>query len=297
MKSLKSIKTKKISKWYSPCFSKYRGELYMSSKGIYTALSGAMAQQNKLDTIANNMANANTTGFKKDQQVFKEYLTAYEKSPDVIQVPKVPASIDSFYHMQGSDKSYVDGSGTYTDFSQGVLKRTGNALDVAIEGKALFEVNTPVGVRYTRNGSFNLNAEGTLVTKQGYPVLQAGDGPAESRQIRINPGLPLAIGPNGSITQPGGANVGRLSVLEFTETDALKKIGNSLYSTKPNFEVDPQQSTKAVLHQASLESSNVNVVQEMTEMIKTTRTFESLQKAMQAYDSIDNKLVNDVPKF
>ena len=98
----------------------------MSSKGIYTALSGAMAQSSKLDTIANNLANVNTTSFKKDRQMFQEYLTAYEKNPDVIAVPRIPASVESFYDMQGGDKSYVDSAGTYTNFDQGGLKQTGN---------------------------------------------------------------------------------------------------------------------------------------------------------------------------
>ena len=112
----------------------------MSTKGVYTALSGAMAQALKLDTIANNIANVNTPGFKRDQQIFREYLTANEKPPEVIQVPKVIASVESFYDMQGGDKSFVDPIGTYTDFSQGGLRHTGNALDLAIDGKGFFEI-------------------------------------------------------------------------------------------------------------------------------------------------------------
>ena len=90
--------------------------------------------------IANNIANANTPGFKKDQQVFREYLTSYEKQPTTLEVPKVPASINSFYPLNGGDKSYVDVSGTSTSFSQGALKLTGNAMDLGIEGDAFFEV-------------------------------------------------------------------------------------------------------------------------------------------------------------
>lgn len=269
----------------------------MSTKGIYTALSGAIAQQNKLDTISNNLANANTPSFKRDRQVFKEYLTAYEKSPDVIQVPKVPASIDSFYHMQGGDKAYVDGAGTFTDFSQGSIKPTGNPLDVAINGKsAFFEINTPQGVRYTRNGAFLINNEGILTTKQGFPVLSRGDGPAESRIIRLqNPGS-VQVGMNGTIIN-GNQPAGRLSVVGFGKPQALRKIGNSMYMLKQTMEAERIDNPQAQLMQGSLEMSNVNVVQEMTEMIKTTRTFESLQKAIQAYDQMNGKLVNDVPKW
>ena len=106
----------------------------MSSKGIYSAVSGAMAQASKLDTIANNLANVNTTSFKKDRQVFSEYLSAYEKPDESMKVPRVVASIESFYDMQGGDNSYVNPSGTYTNFAQGGLKSTGSPMDVALEG-------------------------------------------------------------------------------------------------------------------------------------------------------------------
>ena len=117
----------------------------MPIKGVYTALSGAIAQSTKLDTIANNIANVNTPGFKRDQQVFAEYLTANEKEPTTIPIPRDVAAIESFYNMQGGDKSYVHEKGTYTDFSQGSLKRTGGALDVAIDGPGFFEVDSPQG--------------------------------------------------------------------------------------------------------------------------------------------------------
>ena len=148
----------------------------MGTKGIYTAVSGAIAQGAKVDTIANNIANTNTTAFKKSKQIFNEYLTANEKVPDVIQVPRIPASIESFYDMQGGDKAYVNSAGTYTDFSQGTIKVTGNSLDAAIEGEAFFEVLTPQGVRLTRDGSFKRDVDGRLVTKQGHRVLRAGIG-------------------------------------------------------------------------------------------------------------------------
>jgi flagellar basal-body rod protein FlgG len=162
-------------------------------KGVYTALSGAMAQSTKLDTIANNLANVNTPAFKRDQQVFQEYLTANEKPPEVIQVPRDVASIESFYNMQGGDKSYVDAKGTFTDYSQGGLKATGNTLDVAIDGKGFFEVATPGGVKLTRAGNFTMDGNGQLVTKEGHPVLravEAGEDPA-TRVIRFEGNKPI----------------------------------------------------------------------------------------------------------
>lgn len=270
----------------------------MSTKGIYTAVSGAVAHNAKLETIANNIANANTPGFKKDKQLFKEYLTSYERQPTALEVPKVPASIESFYPLNGGDKSYVDVDGTSTSFGQGALKLTGNPLDIGIEGDGFLEVLTPGGVRYTRNGHFTLNADGLVVDKQGHPLLLAGvEGQRfEERTIQVDNQKDFNITIKGDIFV-SGANVGRLSLKEATEKDALLKQGSSLYTIKENYENQMVEATQARIHQGSFEQSNVNIVQEMTEMINATRVFESTQKAIQAYDQMNQKLTNDVPRF
>jgi flagellar basal-body rod protein FlgF len=260
-------------------------------------VSGAMAQSARLDTIANNLANVNTPGFKRDGQIFREYLSAYEKEPGTITVPRIPASIESFYDVQGGDKSYVDAIGTYTDHSQGSLKSTGNKLDVAIEGDALFEVLTPEGTRLTRVGSFNVDAEGRLVTKQGFPVLRDGGNGQDpaTRTIKLT-NANVTVSPLGEVFD-GTQNIGRLSLVNVGKKDALQKIGQSLYALKDT--IDPQLSvaTEAKLHQGFLEMSNVNPIREMTDMITATRTFESTQKGIQAYDQMMGKAVNDVPKL
>lgn len=266
----------------------------MSSKGIFTALSGAMAQSQRLDTIANNIANANTTAFKKDQQTFYEYLSAYEKPPDVVQVPRVPASIESFYDMQGGDRGYVDSAGTFTDFTQGQLRPTGSTLDMALEGRGLFEVLTPQGVRFTRNGQFKVDGNGSLVTKEGYLVLKDGTQDPAQRRIAVE-GRNLTVSKNGEIYDAGNP-VGRLSVVEVSNPDSLQKVGNSLYSLKPNFTETPIPSVDSQVNQGFLELSNVNIVTEMTDMIAASRTFETAQKAMKAFDQMDDKLINEVPK-
>ena len=268
----------------------------MSTKGVYTALSGAMAQAQRLDTIANNIANVNTPGFKRDQQVFREYLTANEKPSEVIQVPRIPASIESFYDMQGGDKSFVDSIGTYTDFTQGGLKSTGSPLDVAIDGKGFFEIATPNGVRMTRHGSFSMDGNGQLVTKEGYPVLAAG-GPGSdpaSRVIRSQGGQ-LTITDGGEVFD-GQNPIAKLSLVDVADKDSVQKVGNSLYEFKSNARPEIVAMEHPNLRQGFLESSNVNIVKEMTDMITTTRTFESAQKAISAYDSMTDKLVNQVPK-
>lgn len=268
----------------------------MSSKGIFSALSGALAQERRLDTVSNNIANANTAGFKKDRQVFNEYLTANERPPDVIQVPKIPATTESFFNNQGGDRAYVDSSGSYTDHSQGALKRTGNVMDLAIEGKGFMEVLTPSGVRYTRNGHLKIDGEGRVVTREGHPVLSEGLGQdPEQRTIKINGVRNLTISSAGEIYQ-NGELAGRLSVVDFNNTDALQKQGNSLYAKKESYQGAPVAAQNFEMHQGFAEISNVNIVEEMTDMIAATRAFETNQKAIKAYDKMDERLVNDVPR-
>ncbi|MFS4458464.1 flagellar basal-body rod protein FlgF [Bdellovibrio sp. HCB2-146] len=271
----------------------------MGVKGVYTALSGAMAQSTKLDTIANNLANVNTPAFKRDQQLFQEYLTANEKPPEVIQIPRDVAAIESFYNMQGGDKSYVDTKGTFTDFSQGGMKHTGNALDVAIDGKGFFEVATPGGVRLTRAGNFTLDGNGQLVTKDGHPVLSAGAPGADpaARVIRVNGtgAGPLSIADNGDVFE-GTQNIGKLSLVNVNNPDTLQKVGSSLYTFKSNSTPDMTNINNPSLKQGFLETSNVNIVQEMTDMIQTNRVFESTQKAISAYDQMADKMINVVGK-
>ncbi len=268
----------------------------MSTKGVYTALSGAMAQSQRLDTIANNIANVNTPGFKKDKQVFEEYLTANEKPPALMNVPKVPASIESFYDTQGGDKSFVDTRGTFTDFSQGSIKPTGNRMDVAIEGRGFFEVATPQGVRFLRGGNFTLDGDGKLVTKDGYPVLKVGGDGADpsTRVIRVSGQGEITINDSGEIFE-GQESLGKLAIVDVTNPDHLQKVGHSLYGIKAN--ANPEiVNVPSGVKQGFLELSNVNIVQEMTDMISANRVFESTQKAISAYDSMADKLVNVVGK-
>jgi flagellar basal-body rod protein FlgF len=270
------------------------GVVYMSSKGIYSAVSGAMAQSSKLDTIANNLANVNTTAFKKDRQVFSEYLSAFEKPDDSMKVPRVTASIESFYDMQGGDTSYVNPAGTFTTFSQGGLKSTGSPLDVAVDGKGFLEVMTPDGVRWTRNGALQIDNGGRLVTKEGHQVLREGQNDPAQRGVTLS-GRNVTISQSGEIFD-GGNNLGKLAVVEFQNPDDLQKVGNSNYALKANATSVPVVARDARFHQGYIETSNVNVVEEMTEMISANRVFEATQKAIQAHDQMDDKLINQVGK-
>jgi flagellar basal-body rod protein FlgG len=269
----------------------------MSTKGVYTALSGAMAQSLKLDTIANNLANVNTPAFKRDQQVFQEYLTAYEKPAEVIEVPKDVAAIESFYNLQGGDKSYVDAKGTFTDFNQGGLKHTGNNLDIAIDGKGFFEIATPGGVKLSRAGNFTLDGNGQLVTKDGHPVLKAAEAGADpaSRVIRLDGSAAITINDAGEVFQ-GTDSVGKISLVNINNPDCLQKMGSSLYGFKPNMTPEMTNINNPSVKQGFLETSNVNIVQEMTDMITTNRVFESTQKAIGAYDQMAEKAISVVGK-
>ncbi len=272
----------------------------MSLKGVFTALSGALAQTQKIDTIANNIANVNTTGFKKDQQTFNEYLTAIEKEQDVLQVPRMPASIESFYEMNGADKAFVNAAGTYTNFEQGSLKHTGGQLDVAIEGNGFFEVSTPDGVRLTRAGNFSIDANGQLVNKDGHPVLmQLPDGTdsasvsLDDRIVKFSGTKAAALNDLGEITD-GTQKIGQLSVVNVANPESLHKVGNNNFSFKPNMTPQLENVKLPNLKQGFLESSNVNIIQEMTDMIMAQRIFEGTQKAISTYDSMADKLINQV---
>ncbi len=253
-----------------------------------------MAQNQRLETISNNLANANTTAFKKDKQTFHEYVTANEKEPPVMTVPRITASVESFYDMQGADRAYVDTRGTYSDFAQGALKSTGGPLDLAIEGPGFFEVLTADGVKLTRNGSFKTDSEGKLVTNEGHAVLREGTGDPAQRVVQAL-GRNVTVGFSGELYD-GENQIGKLSVIEIDNKDAIQKQGGSLYMIKPNYEVTPRPSTDAKIHQGFVELSNVNVVDEMTDMIQASRVFEATQNAIKAYDQIDDKLANVVPK-
>ncbi|MEM7646452.1 MAG: flagellar hook-basal body protein [Pseudomonadota bacterium] len=225
-------------------------------------------------------------------------MASYEKQPTVLEAPKIPSSIESYYPVNGGDKSYVDVNGTSTSFAQGAMKLTGNPMDLGIEGDAFFEVLTPGGERLTRNGHFTLNAEGTVVNKTGYPLLLKGEpGQLESeRLIRVDKKEDLTITVRGDVFV-NGENIGALSLKTATEKDALHKQGNSLYTVRENFNNQIVDATQFRVHQGAFEQSNVNVVKEMTEMINATRVFESTQKAIQTYDLMNQKLANDVARL
>lgn len=267
-------------------------------KELWVPLSGAIAQQRKVDTIANNVANANTPGFKKDQLTFKEYITALEKGHQDIDLPNKEWAPKDFYKSYGAEHAKVQVDANYTNFEQGQLSPTGNTLDVALRGKGFLEVQTPNGIRFTRRGMLSLRNDGTLITDQGYPVLAKGNDPladAGSRTIQLpTSAKSIAITLQGEIyadSQP----VGKLNITEFNDIHALRKEGNSLFinQSAENF----KDSTQTSVHQGFVEQSNVNSIAEMSELIKAHRHFEAIQNVIKTYDQISQKGINEIGTF
>jgi flagellar basal-body rod protein FlgG len=279
-------------------------------KNIWVPLSGQVAQQLKVETIANNVANANTVGFKKDQLVFKEHLTALTKGVDDIDIPRKEFSPADFYHTQGAENAMVAVDGSFTVHEQGQLIPTNNQLDIALKGDGFVEVLTPTGVRFTRKGNLTLNKDSELVTEQGFKVLSAleidaaklrepasiGSVPTpEQRVIRVPSNNQVTFSQEGEIFSRNGV-ISKLSVVEFNDKHALKKEGNSLYISPDETNI-VRTNIKTSVHQGFLEGSNVNAIEEMSELIKAHRHFESIQKAINTYDSISNKAANEIGKF
>lgn len=276
-------------------------------KNIWVPLSAQIAQQRKVETIANNIANANTNGFKKDQLVFKEHLTALtEKGAQNIDLPNKEWSPDDYYRTQNAQNAFVKVDGSYTVFEQGALKPTGNPLDIALNGNGFFEVLTPNGIRFSRISSFNLSKDGELVTSRGYKVLSkltenenkvetSNDSDIQNRVIKLKPNEKVSISKEGQIFSKSGL-VGELSIVEFKDINALRKEGHALFINKSKNNL-VRNNISTTTNQGFIEGSNVNAIKEMSELINAHRHFENIQKAIKTYDSISGNAVNDIAKF
>lgn len=271
-------------------------------KNIWVPVSGQIAQQRKVETIANNIANANTSGFKRDEITFKEHLTALSRVPGSIDLPRKEWNPEDFYRTQGAENSFVKVDGTYTNFQQGALKPTNNPLDLGLFGKGLFEVLTPNGVRFTRKGNFTISAKNEIVNENGFKLLAKIDptkppqeNSIENRVIKIPDSKKVSISKEGDIFTADG-KLSSISVVEFKDLNALKKEGSLLFINN-NAENIKRENIATSVNQGFMEGSNVNAVQEMSELIRAHRQFESIQKAVNAYDSISGRMVNDIADF
>lgn len=252
-------------------------------KGLYTAYTGMLNQQNKMDVISNNLANAAVTGYKKEGSTSQAFDTmlAYKIRDRSIGV-----------HTQriGGMNLGVKIGENYTDYSQGPFKNTDNTYDLAISGNGFFcvQFTNKAGVtstKYTRDGSFTLNVDGYMVTKDGDYLLDAN-----GRRIRLDPLSTSSIDESGAIFQ-NDRIVARIGLQDFEDYNYLEHYGENYYQPVNGYrfkEADGQ------IIEGYLEASNVQVVQEMVEMISVTRTYESNQKVIQTIDSTLDKAVNQL---
>ncbi len=237
---------------------------------IYKAAAGAILQQIRLETYANNLANVNTVGFKADQPVFR------------FDAPEISSNTtDNIARLS----PYALPLEYATNFEAGPLRQTGGSMDVAIVGHGFFEVRTPDGSQYTRNGSLSINAEGVLSTAEGWPVMGQGG------EISID-GNRMEISEEGEVLVDGDV-VGILKVVDFNDPSRLKKVGNSLFKADST-DAGMIDAEGYRIAQGTLESSNVDAIRTMTEIIETLRVFETYQRVIRSADEATAKTVNEV---
>lgn len=274
-------------------------------KGIYTGASGMIAQQSRLDTIANNLANVDKTGFKKDLTVFKTFPEMLIRRINDDGVGITPAgSYDTMPYL-GKLGTGVEVNEVYTQFQQGSLQRTENNFDLALEGKGFFALATERGERYTRNGSFTINQDGILVTHNGNPVIgengiikvQENNFIINKRgEILVNTALSLdprdVVGMDNNNWEEAVV-IDRLKIVDFENIRELKKEGDSMFR-ETEYSGPPLPPEKVTVIQGFLEKSNVNAIREMVDMIEVQRSYEANQKTVTAHDQALGRLINDV---
>jgi flagellar basal-body rod protein FlgF len=232
------------------------------SSGIYVATAGAIAQSNALDATANNIANASTTGFRGDRVTFREALT----------------------QARSADTTLVSNGASRVDGQAGALQSTQNPLDLALEGDGYFGVETPQGTRYTRGGNFRLDDDRKLVNPDGFAVRGDGGGaitvPRDARDV--------AVAADGTISADGQI-VGKLELTRFDGAQ-LKREGGSLFSATGA----PTGGDPPKVRAGMLEASNVNVVRGVVDLVKVSRTYESLMRVIQSYHDVESRAARDL---
>jgi flagellar basal-body rod protein FlgF len=235
---------------------------------LLIGLSRQSAMMREMSTIANNLANMNTTAYKSQSMLFDEFLmpVASENSPD-------------------KTLSFVQDYGQMRNLADGELQTTGNPLDVAISGEGMFKVQTPQGIEYTRNGHLQLDNAGQLVTSNGYPVLTE----AGTALTFANDEGQITIASDGTVTTDNGQR-GKIALVTFANLQEMKASGDNLYTTtQAETPVD-----KPRMIQGSIEGSNVQSIVEMTNMIDVMRSYESASKLVDAADNMRRQAISQI---
>ena len=249
---------------------------------LWIAKTGLDAQQTRMAVTSNNLANVNTTGFKRSRAAFEDLMYQNDRQPGAqsSQATQVPAGT-----MVGTGVRVV---GTEKLFSQGEIVQTNNPLDIAVQGRGFLQVTMPDGtVAYTRDGSFHLNSDGQIVTNSGYPVEPALTVPANAQSITIGTDGTVSVQLPG---QAAPAQIGTVQTADFINPAGLEARGENLFVETASSGA-PQTGTPGLnglgtITQGSLESSNVNVVEELVNMIETQRAYEMNSKAISASDQM-----------
>ncbi len=238
--------------------------------GKYSALAGAISREQALANISNNLANVSTTGYKKMLVSFESILKSEQQVGDANGI------------------NYNRISKSVTDFSPGPIKETGNTFDLAIHDSGFFKVLGPDGPLYTRNGSFTQGTNGTLVTKNGYPLLNENDTPIE---IATDSSYRISINRYGTISALDNLgnreDIGTIAIVDIDDPSKLKRRENNTFEAADGAQEIPL--TEPHIVSGSLEVSNVNMVDEMTRMINGHRLYETYHKVLKGYSSISEK--------
>ncbi len=268
-------------------------------RGWYTAASGMNAQQHRLDAISNNLANVDTTSYKRDISVSKNFPELLLRRMEDDGVYKNPFGSADVAPIIGKIGLGVEMNEFFTDFSQGSFKPTGGDADMALEGKGFFAVETPYGERYTRNGNFTLGVEGYLMTKEGYPVLgENGRLFLQDTKFTINKDGEIWVRPIEN-TDADPVMLDRIRLVHFENDRFISKQGSSLYKdTEVSGPALPAEGRdRPRVTQGFIETSNINVVNEMVQMIEVNRAYEANQKTIQAGDTMMSKLWSEVVRM
>lgn len=254
---------------------------------MFSALFGALTTEHRMNYIANNLANVNTNGYKRDALAFKDTMAHF--ASDEIREPLATVRSKPLF-PEPLNMSRTRIAVAQTEFAQGAMHFTGDPLDLAITGDGFFKVTTPTGDFYTRNGHFLRTSDGTVVTSQGWPL--QGDGgniviPEGTRNVNISL--------DGQVFADG-AQVNTVNLVTVDDLKKLEKMGSNLFRPRDNVnvvEVDARPGG-ARMSQGFVETANVEVVTEMVNMIETNRQFEAYQKVMQTSDSVDREAISKV---
>ena len=255
--------------------------------GLYIPMGGARNQERRLETLANDLANAQTPGFKSQETIYRQI----HNDVTALGNPNQAMGMNHPVRFLPEDRLPVVMDERFTKFNQGALRQTGSDLDLALTNEGFFTVQGPAGPVYTRNGAFSLNRDGVLVNDAGQSVLGVNGAPL---QIPAAQGK-LTVSREGNVFV-AGEQVGRLGIVKFPNMQELIRMGNSNYR-HPDPNIVPEQADNADVRQGYLEQSNVSPVHTMAMLIKTNRVFELNTRSMQAYKAMDDQAARDVGRI